>query len=226
MKVPYLSPREIAEEAEALLCDFWMSRDLSPTAPVPVEEILEHHLRLSLGFDDLHARFDVPQNGKDPDVLGALFVGTGEVLVNQVLDPEVFPFAEGRYRFTLGHEIGHWQLHRELVTAGAGQLSLFDQPAEPPIICRQSQAREPIEWQADTYAAHLLMPQLFVVEAWRSQFGDIRTRVVRSDHALSELLRPLATEFRVSVSAMRIRCEHLRLLHRDIPSQRLLTAAS
>lgn len=41
----------------------------------------------------------------------------------------------------------------------------------PPIavVCRTSQAKEPIEWQADYFASSLLMPQAMLRRYWRSK---------------------------------------------------------
>ena len=41
------------------------------------------------------------------------------------------PSREGRYRFTLAHEGGHWRLHRPLVQANRRQESLFGQTCQP-----------------------------------------------------------------------------------------------
>ena len=226
MRVPFLRERDIERDAEVLLGRFRQAHDVPLSLPIPVEDILERHLQLSLGFDDLHERFNVPRTGEDPDVLGALFIQEQEVLINEVLDPDVDPCQEGRFRFTVSHEIGHWQLHREVVSTLAGQLELFDAVAEPSIICRRSQAREPIEWQADTFAARLLMPRKLVADLWHGHFGDQRSRIMPDDEEVRYHMRPLATEFLVSVAAMRIRCERLGLLHREGPAQRLLIAAS
>lgn len=51
-----------------------------------------------------------------------------------------------RDRFTMCHELGHLMMHREMA------LSRID-PQKPPIIYCNS------EWQADTFASHLMMPQ-------------------------------------------------------------------
>ena len=56
MKVPFLRKAKIERAAEDLL--FGYGRKFGPIteAPVPVEEILESHLELSLDFADLPAR--------------------------------------------------------------------------------------------------------------------------------------------------------------------------
>jgi hypothetical protein len=51
--------------------------------------------------------------GTEPDIFGAIWLETGEIIIDESLDPEVRPAIEGRYRFTLGHEGGHWR--REMV---------------------------------------------------------------------------------------------------------------
>jgi hypothetical protein len=82
------------------------------------------------------------------------------------------PAKEGRYRFTLAHEGGgHWRLHRHLFAKDPTQAVLFGGSAAPSIICRSSQAKEPVEWQADFYASCLLMPRKLIFETWRERFG-------------------------------------------------------
>ena len=224
MKVPYLRESQIEREAQVLLSQYCIAAGSELSAPIPVEKLLEQHLRLSLGFDDLHARFGVPQGVDGPDVLGALLVECREVLVHETLDPDTRPFEEGRFRFTLAHEVGHWQLHRNVIASGEGQLGLCDQPA-PPIICLRSQAKERHEWQADKFAAHLLMPAALVSAVWRELHGNQRL-IARTEETLRSVIDPLARRFNVSRSAMRIRCEQLQLLFRDKPAQPFLTVAS
>ena len=71
------------------------------------------------------------------------------------VNPEVYPEQLGRYRFSLGHEVGHWRLHRNVMAerrlANSNQLAF---------ICRQSDAvTVPVEWQAETFASFLLPPR-------------------------------------------------------------------
>ena len=126
--------------------------------PAPVEEILEKQLKLSLGFDDLHQRLGIPRRGEEPDVLGALWAERREVLIDESLDPEEHPEREGRYLFTLAHEIGHWCLHKDYLAPPEQQVDAFRKDRPPTVICR-SQANERIEQQANSFAACLLMPE-------------------------------------------------------------------
>ena len=173
-------------------------------------------------------------------------------MIDESLDPEENPSMEGRYRFTLAHEGGgHWRLHRHLYSTSAAQALLFDVPAAPSVVCRFSQAKERVEWQADFYASCLLMPRKLVYAAWYEMFPDRRQRVLQprtpinhpfveipcdrcrigdfdrfqtDDNALDRIARPLARRFLVSPIAMRIRLEKLGLLLREIPGQRILIA--
>jgi len=170
MDVRYLSEAEIEHRAAYLLADFNVRRCLRLNAPIPVEALLESHLKLSLDFDDLHARLGVPKSRNEPEMLGALWADSREVFIDQSLDPVEHPEMEARYRFTVAHEIGHWQLHREYLTQSS--TGLFGNTSQgPTVICRASQAKERIEWQADHFAASLLMPRNLLHHFWREEFS-------------------------------------------------------
>ena len=80
---------------------------------------------------------------------------------------------EHRYRFTLAHECGHWIFHREHFGYDPNQLSLFEY-AEPYLQCREVDCNylasnntewdsyRWMEWQADKFAASILMPKTSV----------------------------------------------------------------
>src|SRR3954447_26650279 len=171
LKVAYLADAGIEASANALLADYARRKKVDVRPPVPVEDILEDHLGLHLGFDDLRTRLGVP------DVLGSLWIERAEVIVDQTLDPDEQPSVLTRYRFTLGHEIGHWQLHRKLVMVQRLQDDLFQKPTGPSIICRISQQRERIELQADAFSAALLMPRPAVGAEWQRLIGPERLKV-------------------------------------------------
>jgi Zn-dependent peptidase ImmA (M78 family) len=123
---------------------------------------------------------------------------------------------------------------------------LFDCSTEPTVICRASQANEPIEWQANFFSSCLLMPRRRVHDEWRESLGrtrplllsDLRPngRVIMraqtmiyeqggsetgavDDALFEEVAKPIARRFGVSAPAMRIRLEKLRLLLRQAPRQ-------
>ncbi len=245
--VPFLTEAFIEQDAALLLSEFERARGVTLKAPIPIEDIIEKHLRLRIDLDDLHERFGKPRpaNG-GTDVLGAIY-GDGTIFIDQSLDPETFPDKEARFRFTLGHEGGgHWRLHQSLIRADAPQLSFLDDSTEPKFLCRKSNAKAREEWQADFYSSCALMPRKLLFEAWSDQFEGGKPQVLHSseamgngfvevtaglkkvrglpvleneDETLERVSRPLADRFLVSPSAMRIRLEHVGLLHRKPPAQ-------
>jgi IrrE N-terminal-like domain len=251
-KVPYLQEEQIERDAAALLAEYAQARSVVIAPPIPIEDIVEKHLKLGIEFDDMHRLFKHPRSGLglDPDILGAIWFDGRRIVIDESLDPEENPSKEGRYRFTLAHEGGgHWRLHRHLFAKDPKQVSLFNEPAPPSVVCRSSQAKEPIEWQADFYASCLLMPRKLVMAAWDEMFPDRKPRVLQprtpinhpfvevprvecqigghdcsetDENVLDRIARPLAEQFLVSPIAMRIRLEKLGLLHREVPHQRIL----
>lgn len=245
LRVPYMPDDVIERDAKALLGEFAHARGIEMRPPIPIEDIVEKHLRLRVEFDDLHGVLGVPRSGLglDPDIFGAIWLESGQIVIDECLDPEERPEREGRYRFTLAHEGGgHWRLHRPLVRPTEGQGSLLIDRARPTVVCRSSQAKERVEWQADFYASCLLMPREMVFAAWDEAFPDRKQRVLQperpidhpfveiardfdesEDQALEHFAKPFAERFLVSPIAMRIRLERLGLLHRVVPRQRLLS---
>jgi hypothetical protein len=115
--VPYLSDEVIERDAAALLAEYARARGVTVRPPIPIEDIVEKHLKVGVEFDDTHRLFGVPRSGLglEPDILGAMFFDDARIVIDESLDPEENPAKEGRYRFTLAHEGGgHWRLHRHV----------------------------------------------------------------------------------------------------------------
>jgi Zn-dependent peptidase ImmA (M78 family) len=250
VKVPFLQEEQIERDAEALLANYEQTRGVQIAPPIPIEDIIEKHLKILVEFDDLHEVLGVPRSGgeTDSDILGAMFFDDRRIVIDASLDPEENQTKEGRYRFTLAHEGGgHWRLHRHLFAKDPSQSALFDMPTPPSVVCRSSQAKEPIEWQADYYAGCLLMPRKLVFAAWRERCGSLKPFIYEANRmnpyfnsprsswmrlggavtspgeehqfAFHKIAREFAQVFCVSTEGMRIRLENLGLLLRDFPVQ-------
>ncbi|HWX29235.1 MAG TPA: hypothetical protein VNZ53_17555, partial [Steroidobacteraceae bacterium] len=113
--VPYLADELIEDDAALLLAEYAHARGIDIAPPIPIEDIVEKHLKLGIEFDDTHKLFGVPRSGLEPDILAAIFFDDRRIVIDESLDPEENPAKEGRYRFTLAHEGGgHRRLHRHL----------------------------------------------------------------------------------------------------------------
>jgi hypothetical protein len=109
--------------------------------------------------------------------------GSGEIWVNAGEARQWPP----RRRFTIGHELGHWVMHRD------GQQALF---------CRRTTVDEAgarpehdIEEEASAFAAALLMPQwLFVREHTRTN-GDVAALCATFHSSIAATERRIARLF-------------------------------
>ena len=221
MDVEYLSEVHIERAANELLTAYCVRFEHPVAPPVPAEEILECQLGLSLAFADLRGRFG------QSDILGAIWVEDGAVVIDESLDPDECPGQEGRYRFTVAHEVGHWALHRHQFIA-AGKAGLFTEEKAPSVVCRdQPRSGKPrIEWQADAFASHLLMPEPLIRRSWAEVHGCPEPYVATGEWAnrrarfgaredeypTVEVAHRMATVFKVSGQAMQIRLLALGLI--------------
>jgi len=207
-RVPYLTSKTIEDRANQLLQGFQSEYGRIWLPPVPIDAIVELHLKLTFSFMDLCEMYGTE------GIHGALWVDRREVGIDQVLDPELYPELEGRYHFTLAHEVGHWTLHRDYVASACRELGGY--------ACHKSQRRSRIEWQADYFASCLLMPRRLTIPAFGyffpfgpvdaqelSELNHWEAKDVRRH--LEDMARPMAGEFCVSPIAMRIRLEELGL---------------
>src|SRR4051812_2158179 len=107
-----IAPMEAIERAaEAVLAEvpswIWDGESL----PVPLEDIADTHFGLLVReVSDLATAPGAPELGPGQSFSGLLLPDRGEIWVNSG-EAESSP---GRRRFTIGHELGHWCMHRDL----------------------------------------------------------------------------------------------------------------
>jgi Zn-dependent peptidase ImmA (M78 family) len=133
----------------------------------------------------------------DEELSGMIYIhdGTPIIGVNARHSPN-------RQRFTIAHEIGHLQLHRDLI---AGKVHVDKQfPIEFAGLNRDTKSAsgtESVEIEANQFAAQLLMPTEFLTKALASKPFDID-----DESPLNEL----AKKFRVSRQALEFRIRNLQ----------------
>ena len=221
MNYPFIPEPRIERAALELLDGYGRRFGFIENPPVPVEEILEAFLSVDLEFDDLAAKYRLP------DALGATFLAENRVVIDQFLDPSENPRMSGRYRFTLGHEIGHLKLHAPRREQTANLFGALSEPEAPAVILCRGSLKPPEEWQADCFSSHLLMPKDMVVAAWLEETGgtsphdaieEAASLTVSSEYAVRgwkpavQIARQMAARFDVSGESMQIRLESMGLL--------------
>lgn len=164
-KVPILSRVHVEHAADWFLKDAGNRFGCSISPPIDPDILAEVCLDFRIEYCDLTG------HSKIQDTFGSLNLAEKLIKVEETLP-------EGRYNFTIGHEIGHWMLHRKLINPpNPDQLIMFDDDRsnskEPSdfIVCRKSNNREWGERQADWFSAALLMPIEFVKRAYYSVFS-------------------------------------------------------
>ena len=209
--VRYMPDAHIEREANHVL-DAWAAGGNPRCLPVPIDEIIELHLGLTLEFVDLCSQLGID------DVLGAIFPDRKLIKIDSSLEA---PAMRGRCAFTMAHEVGHWVLHRDLITIDAQQSKLFGLEPGPVHVCRSnSKPRE--EVQADMFAGYLLMPRAEMLSAWSEwrgtdaqvSFAEVKERMGVDDEerAVQLFVRPLADTVGVSAQALGIRLRALKLI--------------
>tara|TARA_Y100001970_G_C14106423_1_gene788377 strand:+ start:77 stop:775 length:699 start_codon:yes stop_codon:yes gene_type:complete len=118
---------------------FSANNENSITLPVPVEDIAEHYLGYQIDFVN-EGLFS------DPEILGGIDFDENKIYVNASVEDH-----DGRYAFTIAHEIGHHVLHRDAYLKE-------NLEGKKEILCRDARNKPRIELEADRFAAALLMP--------------------------------------------------------------------
>lgn len=150
------------------------------SAPVPVDSIAKY-----LGVEIRYARLD-------DELSGMVFIKGGRPIigVNALHHPN-------RQRFTIAHELGHYMLHRELITDSVHVDKQFK------VLMRDSNAgtgTQRVEVEANQFAAALLMPEALVRKAIEQQSFDIDDENPLGD---------IAKQFKVSRQTMEYRVRNL-----------------
>jgi hypothetical protein len=155
---PYLKNSTIEKESKKLLGDFNNITGHKLSAPIPVFDIIEY-----LGYD-----VDFRKDGiyEDKNLLGGTLIDQKTIEINENLSDH-----EGRMNFTAAHEVGHIILHVPFYNEKHGK-----DVSEHKIISRkdggfEGTKKEPEEWQADKFAAFLLMPSVLVKKAFHKNYN-------------------------------------------------------
>jgi Zn-dependent peptidase ImmA (M78 family) len=100
--------------------------------------------------------------------------------------------ARERQRFTIGHELAHYLLHRQLIDSSPAGIK--------DTVLYRSGAPERVEFEANRLAAEMVMPSYLVEREVNEKFGGVVSEAT---------LEALASRFEVSKAAMEIKLSTL-----------------
>ncbi|MDC0989105.1 ImmA/IrrE family metallo-endopeptidase [Rhodospirillales bacterium] len=187
----------IEELANGLNNIYFTTHSKPLETPIPIEDIAEHHLGYSIEFvnDGIFS---------DPEILGGIDFEQNKIYVNASVEDH-----DGRYGFTIAHEIGHHTLHKDDYLKETAR-------GERRILCRDVREKPKIELEADYFAAVLLMPS----ETIKNIFKDIRKkkpiRSIGQARSLASQIISVGSFNNVSNSAMVNRLIDLKLIPNDL----------
>lgn len=101
--------------------------------------------------------------------------------------------ARERQRFTIGHELAHYLLHRSIIDSSPEGIT--------DTVLYRSGKPERIEFEANRLAAEIVMPMTLIERELKDNFGGVVTEAT---------IEALASRFEVSKAAMEIRLSTLQ----------------
>jgi Zn-dependent peptidase ImmA (M78 family) len=148
--------------------------------PIPVEKIAKAR--------GVQVRF----SPFDKELSGTVYIKDGVPIigVNSLHHPN-------RQRFTIAHELGHFELHRPTITTNVHVDKDFPALMRDP---KSATGTERLEIQANQFAAELLMPSKLIKQELAGKQFDIE-----DERPIEEL----AKKFRVSKQALEYRIRNL-----------------
>jgi Zn-dependent peptidase ImmA (M78 family) len=189
MEFVQLSHDDIEKEAKHFLATFFAGRNTPHVLPIPIESIAEHYL----GYD-----IEISDEGifANPLILGGIIFDEKKIMINAATEAH-----EGRYSFTLAHEVAHHVLHK----------SIFETAYNAQMVCRED-ANKPIEErQADHFAGALLMPENSVRQLYKDLKIPNRNYSGKSMKAVARRIMTAGGFSNVSNQAMIVRLRQLGL---------------
>lgn len=218
--VPKLSSEGIEVLAEDFLADLapYVLRTLTFTPLAYVFRDLQSEKLCTVSFEgDL---------GSEPD--GAPRLGVYSMSQSHITISRTLTRNDPRYSFTCAHELGHYYLHQDLrprALQRLGEVEIRDSARDLMTYRTQGGPRSIVEWQANRFAASVLLPRKTVpavLAKVQSELGIGRRGRIRLDHQrqnqadYDRIVARLAAHYKVSQAVVKVRLRELDLV--DIAS--------
>lgn len=199
MSVPQIRIAAIEAIARKILMEYDPALLEGEPCAIPIETIIETKFDLILEYHILRKNGSILGETIFDDGAVILYdqyqheyrligVKAGTILIDERLCE---PQRLGRLRFTCGHELAHWVLHKKLYT-GTGDVAAYDGNSST------DESNGIIERQADAMATALLMPLPQVKKCFYR---------LRSGRSTEQLIYEMSQIFAVSKQAMQIRLQ-------------------
>lgn len=224
--VPILSKKEIEDIAENYIKDF-CPKVLEEPKAIDIDLFIEQYLGLTLDFQYLsnngkylgmtvfNDTSHIPVYIPEENCADYYSAQSGTIIIDStlILDNQI-----GRYRYTCGHESGHWVFHRDYYYFDPYQITMFDDDI-PYVQCREILINELksntgtwtdekwMEWQADVFSSCILMPKKAV-----QKFIEVNDIM---DKDIDVIIRRVKETFQVSYLAAQYRLKDLGIIRNN-----------
>jgi Zn-dependent peptidase ImmA (M78 family) len=214
--VPKLSSEDIESIAEEFLQELAPSvlTTLTFTPLAYIFQTLEKRQMCTVSFDgDLGESDGAPR-------LGVYSMTNNHVTISRTLSK-----TDPRYSFTCAHELGHYALHQPLdpkALQRPGEVEIRDSARELMTYRVQGGPRSTIEWQANRFAASVLMPRVTLRAALarvQDHLGIGRRGYIhldnqrRSQDDFDNTIARLSAHYKVSKAVVRVRLSEMSLIN-------------
>jgi Zn-dependent peptidase ImmA (M78 family) len=191
----FISQEKMESITQNILMEYGIGIDAFNTCfPIPIEEIIEFHFELSILWED------IDHFNPNEMVMAAIIPSEKTIVMNESQRP-FFEDKIGTMHFTFAHELGHWVLH----ASDESQLCFDLFTNKKVFYCRSKSIKPPVEYQADLFAACILMPKHMMI----NEINKMREEGRIDWPSLYQLADTLC----VSISALTIRLKQLNLLY-------------
>ena len=213
--VPYLSAENVEGFANEVL--IWFDKDLLfEPREIPISKIID---KLSSEYNVRSIRdIDLGETESEYQILGKCLPDDRTIYISSALSDE-----ESRLRFTVAHELGHLLLHRALRLKGKINPNINEDTEIDLDTGRKKliTAWDFLEWQANCFAANLLLPEKSFCKAFIDKQNKMKIRrnvgriYINTDSSISilvEIRYHLALIFGVSESCVEYRLNALNII--------------
>lgn len=155
-KINFIPQKRIEKKADEVLKNAFDQNVYDYKTATPIDLICEKVCNLKLLYQDL-SQFN-------SDALGCFDFSSNTIFINdQMIDVDIID--DGRENFTKAHEIGHFVLHREIYDKNPDMMAMLHDDSDD---FMGQKAKSDVEYQANYFAACLLMPKELLLEKWNN----------------------------------------------------------